>query len=272
MKRAAVLQDLSVVGKCSLAAAMPIITAAGIECCCVPTAVLSNHTGMGAPYMLDMTPHIKGIADRIKELGYGFDGIYTGYIPSAEGIEAAGEFIDLFRTEDNITLVDPAMADDGELYGGLSRDFPAKMRGLCGKADVILPNCTEACMLTGMEYEAHPSAEKVKLLLRELSGVCEGLSIITGLYLEDGTIGEAMLRGGETVYIRAEMVPISRAGTGDIFASVFFSEYLTTRNAEKSLERANAFLKAVMEHTLSNPDSRDYGADFESVTARFFGV
>ncbi len=264
------LQDLSVVGKCSLAAAMPIITAAGIECCCVPTAVLSNHTGMGTPYMLDMTPYIKGIGDRIRELGYGFDGIYTGYIPSVEGIYAAGEFIDLFGTEGGVTLVDPAMADDGELYGGLPPEFPEKMRGLCEKADVILPNYTEACMLCGMEYEEAPSAEKVKRILKELSGLCGGIAVITGLSLKKGTIGEVLLRDGEAEYVSVEIVPMARAGTGDIFASVFFSEYLKTKNAEGSLRRANEFLKAVMERTLSDTAPRDYGADFESVTARFF--
>lgn len=264
------LQDLSVIGKCSLAAAMPIITAAGIECCCVPTAVLSNHTGMGAPYMLDMTPYIKGIGDRIKELGYGFDGIYTGYIPSVEGLRAAEEFIELFKTKDGITLVDPAMADDGELYGGLPPEFPEKMRGLCGKADVILPNYTEACMLCGMEYEEDPPPEKIERLLKALSEICAGFSVITGLSLKKGTIGEALFRDGKMVYICSEAVPITRAGTGDIFASVFFSEYLRTRAAESSLSRANEFLKAVMERTLSDPAPRDYGADFENVTARFF--
>ncbi len=271
MKRAAVLQDLSVVGKCSLAAAQPIITAAGIECCCVPTAVLSNHTGMGAPYMLDMTPYIKGIADRIKELGYGFDGIYTGYIPSVEGIRAAAEFIELFKTKDGVTLVDPAMADDGELYGGLPPEFPEKMRGLCKKADVILPNYTEACMLAGTPYEEQPSPEKLERLLKSLSEICGGISVITGISLENGTIGEVLISGGKTAYIGSEAVPITRAGTGDIFASVFFSEYLKTKNADGSLRHANEFLKAVMEETLSNPASRDYGADFENVTARFFG-
>lgn len=271
MKRAAVLQDLSVVGKCSLAAAMPIITAAGIECCCVPTAVLSNHTGMGSPYMLDMTPYIKGIGDRILELGYGFDGIYTGYIPSVEGISAAEDFIEHFKTKDCVTLVDPAMADDGKLYGGLPPEFPEKMRGLCEKADVILPNLTEACMLTGTEYEEQFSPEKLERLLKALSGVCGGISVITGISLENGVIGEMLTSGGKTAYISSEAVPITRAGTGDIFASVFFSEYLKTKNAEGSLERANEFLKSVMEETLSNPAPRDYGADFENVTARFFG-
>ena len=151
MKRIVTMQDLSCIGKCSLTVALPVLSAMGLECAVLPTAVLSAHTAFeGFRYEpLSLTP----VADHWQQLGLQFDMIYTGYLGGRAQVDQALDFFTRFPA---MRLVDPVMADHGALYAGLEPNFPAVLRTLCAQADLITPNITEACLLTGLEYrETH---------------------------------------------------------------------------------------------------------------------
>ena len=144
-KRVAAIHDISGFGKCSLTVALPIISAAGIETTIMPTAVLSTHTGGFTGYTYrDLTGDLRAIAEHWKSLELHFDAIYSGFLGSFEQIDIVKDFIDMFRADGNITVVDPAMADNGQMYSLFNMEFAKAMASLCAKADIVVPNITEA--------------------------------------------------------------------------------------------------------------------------------
>ena len=153
MKRVVSIQDISCLGKCSLTVALPIISAMGVETCVVPTAVLSTHTGGFKNFTFhDLTQEIDPISDHWANENIHFDAIYTGYLGSFEQIDLVGKFFDRFGGDGTLVYADPAMADNGVLYPGFTPEFAKKMGELCGKADVIVPNLTEASFMLGIDY------------------------------------------------------------------------------------------------------------------------
>ena len=152
-KRVAAIHDISCFGKCSLTVALPIISAAGIECAGIPTAVLSTHTGGFSGYTFrDLTDDIMPVASHWKKEGLTFDAVYTGYLGSVEQIDLVCKAVDTFGTDNTLLIVDPVMADHGRLYAGFPESFPKEMVRLCAKADIITPNITEAAFMTGIRY------------------------------------------------------------------------------------------------------------------------
>ena len=176
-KRVAAIHDISCFGKCSLTVALPIISAAGIECAGIPTAVLSTHTGGFSGYTFrDLTEDIMPVASHWKKEGLTFDAVYTGYLGSVEQIDLVCRAVDTFGTDDMLLIVDPVMADHGKLYGGFPENFPKEMTRLCAKADIITPNITEAAFMVDMPYcEAPHSEEYIKGLLDSLRKITDGI-------------------------------------------------------------------------------------------------
>ena len=165
-KRVAAIHDLSGFGKCSLTVALPILSAAGIEAAALPTAILSTHTGGISGYTYrDLTNDMRPIMKHWKSLDLKFDAIYTGFLGSFEQQEIVKEFFDMFRRDDNLILVDPVMGDNGELYTIFTREFAAGMRSLCEKADIIVPNLTEAALLLDEPFSALDA--KIRQQMRE---------------------------------------------------------------------------------------------------------
>ena len=147
-KKVVTLQDISCFGKCSLTVALPVISAMGISCSIIPTAVLSTHTGGFTGYTFrDLTEDIQKISDHWKTCGITFDGIYTGYLGSCHQVDVVSDFIAQNRREGALVFIDPAMADNGVLYSGFDSAFVDSMRELCREADIVVPNITEASML-----------------------------------------------------------------------------------------------------------------------------
>jgi pyridoxine kinase len=173
-KQVAAIHDISGFGRCSLTVALPVLSAAGIQTSVIPTAVLSTHTGgfTGFTYR-DLTDDILPIAKHWNELGLTFDAIYTGFLGSPEQVDLVIEAIEMLRSGDTMVVVDPVMADFGELYTIFDAKFPLAMRKLCAKADVIVPNLTEAALLSGAAYREGPFAEEeVRAMLMELAETC----------------------------------------------------------------------------------------------------
>lgn len=266
MKRIATIQDFSCVGRCSLTVAVPIISAAGIECCGIPTAVLSNHTGFPTFCKKDLTDELFCISDKLSECGITFDAVYTGYLASAPQVDFAEEFIKKFRRENSLVIVDPVMADDGELYSQITPDYAEKMRQLCALADVITPNITEACLLLGTDYIENPNEDDIRALLEKLVKTGAKNALITGVE-QNGKIGAAAFNGAEFFGYFTEKIPLRCMGTGDIFASALTACLVNGNPLKTALERAVTFVGKAVECTYSDPERRFYGVNFESVLA-----
>src|SRR5215470_13826127 len=193
MKRVAAIHDISGFGKCSLTVALPIISAAGIEVSVLPTAVLSTHTGGFADFTYrDLTEDIAPIATHWKSLNIAFNAIYTGFLGSFKQLDLVTEFFKIFKTNNNIILIDPVMADNGELYKIFVPKFANGMRQLCKKADIIVPNLTEAALLIEEDYNPGPyTNEYIERILKNLNALGPKKIVLTGVFFKDEELGVA---------------------------------------------------------------------------------
>ena len=188
MKRIMTVQDISCVGKCSLTVALPIISAAGVEAGVLPTAVLSTHTQFEKFTFCDLTDEIQKISDAFYDLGIDFDAIYTGYLGSFEQLKLVGDFFDRFGDK-GYKVVDPVMADNGVLYKGFTVEFAHAMADLCGKADLIIPNLTEASFMLDIPYNPSYDEEYIRTVLKKLTDLGCPSAALSGVSFEEGKIG-----------------------------------------------------------------------------------
>ncbi len=266
MKRIVTMQDISCVGRCSLTAALPILSVCGVETSVIPTAVLSGHTAFPDFTFRDLTDDILPIAEKWHQQGITFDAIYTGYIGSERQIHIVSDFIDLFRTENTLVVVDPAMADNGSLYKGFPDTFVNQMKTLCTKADIILPNMTEACLLLGRPYRETASEDETKEILRQLVAETDvKAAVLTGVSYEQGHLGAASCRREDASYdyCAGTWYPERFHGTGDMFASVITGALVRGLPLHDALSLAVNFTAECARLTLADPDRRWYGVNFE---------
>lgn len=266
-KRIAAIHDISGFGKCALTVALPVISAAGIEVSAIPTAVLSTHTGGLKGYTcLDLTDEMPKIAHHWKSLGLTFDAVYSGYLGSERQIDIVSSFIDTFKTENSLAIVDPAMADNGRMYALLDLEFARSMKRLCQKADIIVPNMTEAALLLDREYFHGPyTKEYIEQTVRTLAKIGPSRVVLTGVYFEDNTIGAANFDAeSDTVtYYFRERVEGMFHGTGDVFASALTAALLRGKTLERSTEIAVDFTVDSIRRTAEGGTDHRYGVDFE---------
>lgn len=266
LKRVFAVHDISGIGKCSLTAAIPVISAAGIECNPVPTAVLSSHTGNLSGYTFrDLTSDLKAYCSQWKELGIKPDGIYTGYLGSALQVEIVKEIIGMFSQEKPLIVVDPAMADEGELYKGFDSAFPDEMKSLCMAADVIVPNLTEASLLTGIPYTKKYDREYIAGIIDELSPFTGRYIVLTGLSYSDDKIGCLVYdkSSGESHELFSSRFPGIYYGTGDIFASVLTSALIKGLDIVSSAQAALEFTSMCIETTCKEQTDPRFGVALE---------
>ena len=264
MKRIMTIQDISCVGKCSLTVALPIISAAGVEAGVLPTAVLSTHTQFKKFTFCDLTNEIQPISDAFLELGIDFDAVYTGYLGSFEQLALVSDFFDRFSDRAKI-VIDPVMADNGVLYRGFTVEFARAMAKLCGKADLIIPNLTEASFMLDIPYNPEYDEAYIRELLVKLAGLGAKEVALTGISFEPDKIG-VYSYNSETKsfnYYCNKKLPVSFHGTGDIYASATVGALMRGFSTEKALEIAVDFTLECMEKTLADPDHRFYGVNFE---------
>ena len=266
MKRVLTIQDISCLGKCSLTIALPVISALGAETVILPTAVLSTHTMFKNFTCKDLSDQIGPIAAHWKSEGVAFDAIYTGYLGTAEQVDQIKELFRNFRGEDTIIIVDPVMADNGKLYPAFDMDYVKKNAELCAEADIIVPNITEASLMTGMEYREEYDESYVKELLARLNELGAGISVLTGVSLEKGKTGVMGYERetGEYYIYQNRRIDASYHGTGDLFSSTCVGEILKGRNWRDAMRIAADYTAHTIEVTLENPDKPWYGVDFEA--------
>lgn len=266
-KRVLAIHDISCVGKCSLTVALPIISATGLEVPSLPTAVLSTHTGgfTGFTYR-DLTEDMIPILNHWKTLGLQFEGIYTGFLGSFEQIDIVSQIIDEVGKNAKI-FVDPVMADNGKLYSIFPENFPQGMRKLCSKADLILPNITEATLMLGKEYVDGPyTKEYIEGILRELSELGPRHIVLTGVFFDTDNLGAASFDAdtGKVSYAFAKKIPGYYHGTGDVFSSVVTACVMNNVPIDRAIEIAVDFTQRSIERTYNAKTDVRFGVNFEA--------
>lgn len=273
LKRVAAIHDLSGFGKCSLTVALPIISAAGIEVSALPTAVLSTHTGGIDGYTYrDLTEDMRPITKHWKSLDIRFDAIYSGFLGSFEQLDIVKEFFHQFRTDKNLILVDPVMADNGELYKIFTLDFAKGMRSLCEKADIIVPNLTEAALLLDEPYQPGPYTQAyIENTLKKLSKLGPKKIVLTGVYFKEDELGAATYEtaSNTTGYFFVKRIPGYYHGTGDVFASALLSALLNNFNLVESTAIAVRFTANSILRTYKAQTDYRFGVDFEQCIPDF---
>lgn len=266
MKNILTIQDISCFGKCSLTIALPIISAMGVETVILPTAVLSTHTMFKNFTVKDLTDQLIPITDHWKSEGIRFDAIYTGYLGSAEEIEIAKRIFDEFGGDDTMIFIDPVMADNGKLYPAFDMEYAKLNAGLCGKADIIVPNLTEACFMTDTEYREDYDRAYIDELLEKLAALGAKKVILTGIAFSEGKTGVYGLDTvtGEKIVYENNRIDAAFHGTGDLFSSVSVGALVQGVSLTDAFKLAADYTARTIEETVKNPDKPWYGVDFET--------
>lgn len=271
-KRVLTIQDISCVGQCSLTVALPVISACGIETSVLPSAVLSTHTcGFTGFTFRDLTNDMPAICDHWKKEGIVFDGIYTGYLGSAKQIEYVKEIINSTASSDCLVVVDPAMADNGKLYPAFDMAFVEEMKKLCSNADYLLPNITEACFLTGMEYKTEYDKAYIEELISKLIALGAKNVVLTGVSYEKGYTGVVVFENGKEEYYKHLQIAGGIHGTGDIYASAFVGARLRGKSAYEAAKIAADYVVECIKESKNDPD-HTYGARFEPVLGKLIAM
>ena len=274
MKRVLTIQDISCFGKCSLTIALPVISALGAETVILPTAVLSTHTMFKNFTCKDLSDQIEPIAKHWKSESVTFDAIYTGYLGTVEQIDQIESLIRMFRNEKTTVVIDPVMADNGKLYPAFDMEYVKKNAGLCAGADIIMPNITEAALMTGIAYREEYDESYIRALLAGLNDLGAGISVLTGVTLEEGQTGVMGYdrKTGEYFVYQNRKIDASYHGTGDLFSSTVVGEILKGKDWRDALRLAADYTAYTIEVTLQNPDKPWYGVDFEATIPELIGL
>lgn len=262
-KKLLTIQDVSCLGQCSLTVALPILSACGMETCIIPSAVLSTHTaGFNGYTFKDLTDEIPLIAEHWKREKIEFDAVYTGYLGSVRQIDYVKSIIKSLAAEHAKTFIDPAMADGGKLYPGFDMNFVAEMKKLCFSADFILPNITEACLLTGLEFKTEYDEEYINDLIEALRAGGAKTVVLTGVGYDPNTTGVVVADDEGVKYYRHRKIAQGCHGTGDVYSSAFVGAYLNGYSAYDSAKIAADFTVDCIEKTVGDA-SHWYGVKFE---------
>lgn len=267
MKRVLSIQDVSCLGKCSQTVALPIISAMGIECVIIPTAVLSTHTMFRGYTFRDLTEDIRPIIAHWEKEDVAFDAVYTGYLASFGQLRIVSDIFDLYKKRGALLVVDPVMADHGKLYPGFTEEFAAEMTRLCAKADIVVPNLTEAAYMLGVPYPGTDYDEAyIKELLQKLCALGCKTAVLTGVSFEKGRLGVMAYNSEKDAYFTyfGPHLPVDYHGTGDVFSSTLVGGVVRGFGMQGALETAVDYTVDCIAGTIANPESHSYGVDFEA--------
>lgn len=262
------VQDISCFGQCSLTVALPILSACGVETAILPSAILSTHTAGFEGYTFrDLTEDMPSIKDHWKQEGIKFDAIYTGYLGSKRQIDIVKEIANDLLTENGLLIVDPVMADNGQLYPGFDMDFVEDMKKLAFSADIILPNITEATLLTGLPYKETYDEEYIDSILRALHSLGAKTVVLTGVGYSKDTTGVVVSVEGNKDYYCHRKIKTGWHGTGDVFASAFTGSYVSGKSLYEAATVAADFAVDCIDNTLGH-DDHWYGVKFEPLLGK----
>lgn len=273
--RVAAIHDMSGFGRCSLTVAIPVLSAMGLQCCPLPTAFLSTHTGGFEGFsFLDMTDEMPRVADHWKTMDMDFKCIYSGFLGSERQIEIVSEFIRDFRKKDTVVVVDPVMGDHGAVYQTYTPAMCEGMVHLAEQADVIVPNLTEAALLLGIPYEKLPTGEAgCREIVERLSLNGRRSVVLTGASAAPDLTGAMCFdaKSGQTENIQVSRVPREFYGTGDVFASVLAGALVKGTDLPEATRQAVDFVRACAERTAEQNLPIREGVDFEPLLGLLTG-
>lgn len=301
IKKAAVINDLSGFGKCSLAASIAILSVMGIQPCALPTAVLSNQTGYKNYYSYDFSKHMHNFADIWEKNKAEFDGIYSGYVANASQIDFISDFISRFKKPHTTVLVDPVMGDDGKRYSAYNDETCKKMCELIKKADIITPNLTELCIIANQDYNtlvnkvdnkdylkiiaelARKTAEKIgaKVIVTGIkarrdaadnlskqleitnTSLTERINEIPDKSQNEQCIYNGVFSNNDFYFTKSEQLGGSFSGTGDIFSSIIFASVINDVDIKIAVNNAAEFIERAVADTIKSDYDRNDGINFE---------
>ena len=264
-KKIAVINDFSGFGRCSIAVALPIISAMRIQCCPLPTSIFSNHTGFESFFFEDYTSRMQPYIEEWKKLGLQFSGISTGFLGSKEQIQIVLQFFKDFGTEDNVIVVDPVMGDYGKTYSTYTPEMCEEMKKLVTYADILTPNLTEACILTDTPYHEKWSMKEVGALAEKLSGMGPEKVVITGIIQGEFIANYCYEKDQPGKIRRTHKVGTQRSGTGDIFAAIIAADAVNGVPFQDSVRKASLFIKKCIEKSIEMDLPLTDGVCFEEV-------
>ena len=262
-KRAALINDLSGLGKCSLTAAIPVFSCMGIQPCPLPTAVLSNQTGYDSYYIDDFTDKMSFFTEEWLKKGITFDAISTGFFVNSKQIDISEEFIKKFKKEDTLLVVDPVMGDCGTVYKTFSDELCRRICRLALTADVITPNLTEACIILGEKPDLSLSLENVCDMARRLKEKGPSKVVVTGVVIGDKVYN--VVCDDKTVdYTVNNMAFGSYSGTGDLFVSVIAAGLMNGKHSLKEIaQAASDLIESAARDAYAEKTDRNDGVPFE---------
>lgn len=242
-KKIALINDITGFGRCSIAVMAPVVSAMKIQAVAVPTAILSTHTQFPEYYFDDYTPKMRDYIQTYKNLDMSFDAIATGFLGSEEQVDIVIDFIRTFKKPGVFTLVDPVMGDDGLLYKTYTPALSEKMKGLVRYADILTPNLTELCALTGTEYrDGNFNNTELENLCQQLSAQGPEHIVVTGIHCEDRQIMNFVYSKGEKPKsVMVDRIGGDRSGTGDVISAVIAGMYLNGHDFYDSVKRSAEF-------------------------------
>ena len=262
--RIAAIHDLSCFGRCSLTIALPVLSAMGCQCCPLPTALLSAHTGFPGNTFLDLTVEMGRIADHWTAMDLQFDAIYSGFLGSADQVDTVARFFDTFKKSDTAVIVDPVMGDHGTAYRTCTPELCRGMRVLAENSDVITPNLTEAALLLDRPYEEIRQADAYEVVRRLSLGGRRSV-VLTGYSSEPGQTGTLCFDrdSGESKAVQTPREPQDFSGTGDLFASVLAGGVARGVPLFQAAQAAADFVRDCIARTLAEGLTEQDGVDFE---------
>ena len=245
-KKLAVINDFCGFGRCSLTVSLPVVSALKVQCCPVPTSVFSNHTAYDSFFYTDYTSNMEAYIAEWKKLGLTFDGILTGFLGSPEQTEIVRHFLEYFKNEGTVTVVDPVMGDEGSLYATYSPELAKQMKRLLPYADILTPNLTEACILTDTVYRTEAGNAELTRICKKLCALGPKKIVISGLEREDRLINFVYEEGKEPVEVAGPKIGPCRAGTGDVFSSMIAADAVNGVDFLASVRHAAVFIAKVL--------------------------
>lgn len=280
MKKIALINDLSGFGKCSLTAAIPVISVMGMQACPFPTAILTAQTGFDEYYCDDFTNRMDCFTEYWKKMNVAFDGIHSGFLADAEQIEKVFYFLENFKKDNTLYLADPVMGDHGETYDVFSEELLGGMKELTVRANVITPNMTELCLLADEDYTELISYRHAGEYLNKIQKICKKLLakaqtqqtiIVTGIVRKKADkeyVGNFAVSEEETYYIETPYTGMGFSGTGDLFSSIICGGLVKGMSIREAMDKATDFLQVAIEEASAEKIPQVHGVNFEKYLSR----
>nr|WP_178630075.1 pyridoxamine kinase [uncultured Mediterraneibacter sp.] len=264
-KKIALINDFTGFGRCSIAVQLPIISMLKVQCCSIPTSIFSNHTGFESFFFTDYTPNMEVYMKEWEKLDLQFKGICTGFLGSAEQIQIVSEFIGKFKGEDTVVVIDPVMGDYGKPYATYTEQMCREMIHLVRYADIVVPNVTEACILTGTPYKEKWTTKELYVLAEKIAEIGPEKVVITGIPQKTYVSNLCYEKGKGHEMIRTHKIGNSRSGTGDIFSAIISADAVNGVEFTKSVRKASKFIKQCIQKSIEMEIPLTDGVCFEEL-------